>query len=45
MFGAGDFVLLCAGGSWFGADGIAYFCRELLLLRAISKYIVSEWIL
>jgi hypothetical protein len=37
-----DLVLSSAGGSWFGAGGIVYFCPELLLIMAILKYIVSE---
>jgi hypothetical protein len=35
----GDLFLLSASGSWFGAGGIVYFCPELLLMMAISKYI------
>jgi hypothetical protein len=42
VFCTGDLVLPSAGGSWFGAGGIVYFCPELLLMMAISKYIVSE---
>ena len=42
VFCTGDLVLPSAGGSWFGAGGIVYFCPELLLMIAISKYIVSE---
>jgi hypothetical protein len=38
----GDLGLLSAGGSWFGAGGIVYFCPELLLMMAMSKYIVLE---
>jgi hypothetical protein len=42
VFCTGDLVLSNAGGSWFGAGGIVYFSPELLLMMAISKYIVSE---
>jgi hypothetical protein len=42
VFCTGDLVLSSAGGSWFGAGGIVYFCPELLLMMAISKYIVSK---
>jgi hypothetical protein len=42
MFCTGDFVLSSAGGPWFCAGGIVYFCPELLLMMAISKYFVSE---
>jgi hypothetical protein len=42
VFCTGDLVLPSAGGSWFGAGGIVYFCPELLLMMAISKYIGSE---
>ena len=42
VFCTGDLVLPSAGGSWFGAGGFVYFCPELLLMMAISKYIVSE---
>ena len=42
VFCTGDLVLPSAGGSWFGAGGIVYFSPELLLMMAISKYIVSE---
>jgi hypothetical protein len=42
VFCTGDLVLPSAGGSWFGAGGIVYVCPELLLMMAVSKYIVSE---
>jgi hypothetical protein len=42
VFCTGDLVLPSAGGSSFGAGGIVYVCSELLLVMAISKYIVSE---
>jgi hypothetical protein len=41
VFFTGNLGLLSAGGSWFGAGGIVYFCPELLLMMAISKSIVS----
>jgi hypothetical protein len=42
VFGTGDLVLLSAGGSWFSAGEVVYFRQELLLMMAISKYIISE---
>jgi hypothetical protein len=44
VFCTGDLALLIAGGSWFGAGGIVYFCPELLLMIAISKYTGKDFI-